>query len=203
VRYRRAVSLLTVWVFFASAALAAAPPPATQVSPAVLPVTETSGERHALYRTRSIVVNWRFKNAPGSANLVVNPDGTYLFSGSYKQKVLGEFDILLGLKSSLGAVYLFHYEGNASNGVLWSKPGTSTVLKDDFKTFTKLDWSGGYRFHLTAEGRKELEQQERECASQAKKWGLPDSWTGGQTGHCNWYELVGRRSAPFVLGSRA
>ena len=163
----------------------------------VLPATENSGEHHATHTTGPLVVNWHFKNEPGSANLVVNPDGTYLFSGNDKHKVLGNFDILLGLKSSLGVVYLFHYEGDASKGVQWNKHGTSAVLKDDFKTFTKHDWYGSYRFHLTAEGRKELEQQQRECALQAKKWGLPDSWTGGQTGHCNWYELVGRRSGPL------
>jgi len=163
----------------------------------VPPVTETSGVHHATHTTGPIVVNWHFKNAPGSAILRVNPDGTYLFSGNYKHKVLGDFDILLGLKSSLGVIYLFHYAGDASKGVQWSKPGKSAVLKDDFNTFTKHDWFGSYRFHLTAEGRKELEQQKRECALQAKQWGLPASWTGGQAGHCNWYELVGRRSGPL------
>jgi hypothetical protein len=159
VRYRRAVSLLTVWVFFASAALAAAPPPATQVSPAALPAMETSGERHAVHTTGPLVVNWQYPNAPGSANLVVNPDGTYLFSGSYQRKEPDFFDILLGLKSSLGRIYLFQYEGNASNGVLWSKHGQSAVLKNDFKTFNKHDWIAQYHLHLTAQGIKE----ERHC----------------------------------------
>jgi hypothetical protein len=91
VRCLRLLSLLTVWVFLAGSAFATTPPPATQVSPqvslAVPPVTEPSGKHHATHKTGPLVVNWQFKNAPGSANLVVNPDGTYLFSGNLKRKL--------------------------------------------------------------------------------------------------------------------
>ena len=185
-RHRRVISLLTVWVFCASSALAA-PPPATQVasqvSPAVLPVAETSGEHHATQTTGPVVVNWHFKNAPGSANLVVNPDGTYIFSGSYKRKEPEIFDILLGLKSSLSSIYLFKYVENASSGVLWSKHGQSAVLKKDFKTFDKHDWIGQYRLHLTAQGVADKQH----CLQSSPRVdnffvGYP-SWTHG---HCVW-----------------
>jgi len=145
---------------------------------------EVTGIQHATHTTGPLVVNWHFKKAPGSANLVVNSDGTYLFSGNYNRKAPEVFDILLGLKSSLGRIYLFNYAGDASNGVQWSKHGKSAILKDDFNTFDKHDWIGSYRFHLTAEGRED----KRICLAQPEKvatffYPVVPSWTGG---HCIW-----------------
>jgi hypothetical protein len=105
--------------------------------------------------TQPIVHNWQLKKLDGKINLVVNPDGTWIFSGNFKNKKPGDdFDVSFALKSSTGAVYLFHYEGDASSGVDFSKQGVSSILKDDFSTFAHHAWSGVYTFHLSAEGRK-------------------------------------------------
>lgn len=101
-----------------------------------------------------IVQNWTLHKLKGSVNLVVNPDGTWIFSGGFADKKPGHnFDITFALKSSTGAIYLFHYEGDAANGVQFSKQGESPLLKDDFATFAHHHWSASYVFHLNEEGR--------------------------------------------------
>ena len=125
---------------------------------------------HAPPSKGPIVVNWHFKKKAGLANLIVNPDGTYLFSGKYTHKVPNkDLEIVIALKSALGGVFLFHYLGHVSSGgVQWSKQGQSAILKDDFKTFAgKHDWVGSYHFPLD----KQAQQQNRAvCAAQ---------WTAG------------------------
>jgi len=108
--------------------------------------------------TQPIVHNWQLKKLDGKINLVVNPDGTWIFSGN--------------LKSSTGAVYLFHYEGDAASGVDFSKQGISSILKDDFSTFAHHAWSGVYTFHLSAEGRKaryEADEKKKEEIRRAEE----------------------------------
>jgi hypothetical protein len=140
-------------------------------------VAETSGVRQTPASNGPIIVNWHFQRKNGYANLIVNPDGTYLFSGNYNRAVpTNALDIVIALKSSLGGVILFHYVGNVSNGgVQWSKEGQNAILKDNFKTFAgNHDWSGSYRFILDAEARKELRaDQKYQCAGLA--------WAGGLT----------------------
>ncbi len=197
-KHVRLFSLLTVLVFLLSSAYAQKLPPTVQ-TPLVEGVPdEVSGIRHATHTTGPIVVNWHFKNAPGSANLTVNPDGTYRFSGNYKRKLEGgTLEVVLGLKRSLGGVYLFHYTGNVSHGgVQWSKQGKDAFLKDDFKTFTKHDWIESYRFRLTAEGEKAFAQRKEACEDLAKQWHLPNGWIGGQRGIAtatsSWAAAAGR-----------
>ena len=123
--------------------------------------------------TQPIVHNWQLKKLDGRINLVVNPDGTWIFSGSFKDKKPGDdFDVTFALKSSTGAVYLFHYEGDAASGVDFSKQGESPILKDDFPTFAHHAWSGVYTFHLSAEGRKaryEAEEKKKEEIRRAEE----------------------------------
>jgi hypothetical protein len=123
--------------------------------------------------TQPIVHNWQLKKLDGKINLVVNPDGTWIFSGSFKNKKPGDdFDITFALKSSTGAVYLFHYEGDAASGVDFSKQGQSVILKDDFATFAHHAWSGVYTFHLSTAGRKaryEAEEKKKEEIRRAEE----------------------------------
>jgi hypothetical protein len=114
-----------------------------------------------------IVVKWQFTKDAGSANLVVNPDGSSLFSGALRGRKPGkDFDITLALKSDLGVI-LFRHAADASNGVQWSKQGQSEVLKDNFNAFAaKHDWAGHYDFTESAAGRAKLyAEQEQEKAT--------------------------------------
>ena len=141
-----------------SAAGAVGGQPATPIDSSVKArFKETTGIQHAAQSNGPIVVNWHFKKDPGSANLIVNPDGTYLFSGNYKQRVPSkDLEVVIVLKSTLGGHIGFRYVGNVSNGaVQWSKQGQSAILKENFKTFAgPHDWGGTYRFWLTASARK-------------------------------------------------
>lgn len=105
--------------------------------------------------TNPIVINWRMRKLDGNVNLTVNPDGTWLFSGGFKDhKRDQDWDITFALKDRSGAIFLFHYEGDASQGVQFSKQGESPILKDDFKSFEHYTWAASAGFHLSAAGRK-------------------------------------------------
>jgi hypothetical protein len=164
-----------------AAAGAAGGQPAAPIIPSVQArFKETTGIRHAAKSNGPIVVNWHFKKDPGSANLIVNPDGTYLFSGNYKQRVPSkDLEVVILLKSTLGGLIVFRYVGNVSNGaVQWSKQGQSAILKENFKTFAgPHDWSGSYRFWLTASARKaQRDENVESCKAfeneNAAMWGL-------------------------------
>jgi hypothetical protein len=166
----RTALLLAVWALLASSASAKTPPPAAlssavQISPAVGVPVETTPVHHVEAREGPIVVNYHFKRAPGFANLIVDSDGSYLFSGNYKgsppfaprPSVTYDFSVMLALKSRLGGMILFQYTGLDNGNVQWSKQGKSTVLKDQFKTFEgKHDWAGSYRVSLTPSGKRSL-----------------------------------------------
>ena len=166
----RSLSLLAVALFVANSAIAQ--------DPSATP-KEDSGVHQKAPSSGPIVVKWKLKSLKGSANLMVNEDGTYLFSGDVKDKEPDkDFDITLGLKSSDGGVILFHYVGNASDGVQWSKQGQSDILKTDFQTFSgKIDWAGEWRLHESKEGlikayearEKKLEKLRKEEAEARKK----------------------------------
>jgi hypothetical protein len=139
-------------------------PLATAQVPAMDLDTETSMVQHAPPTTGPIVVNWPFKKHGGAANLTVNSDGTYVFSGHSTEKKAGkDFDIALGLKSSTGAIILFHFIGDAASGTQWSKQGQSDILKDDFSLFAgKIDWTAEYHFAESAAGKRaEYEAREK------------------------------------------
>lgn len=149
-----------------------------QAAPAATPTETAPLVQQTVAPTKPIVINWTLHKLDGKVNLVVNPDGTWIFSGGFKDKKKeDDWDITLALKSSLGAVYLFHYEGNAADGVQFSKQGDSALLKDDYSTFAHSGWSGVYSFHLSKEGReakyKAFEEKraklEKELAEAKKK----------------------------------
>jgi hypothetical protein len=146
----RSVAVLGGVLFVSNVLMAQAPATGTPAPSESKPVMQATAAV-----TEPIVHNWHLKKLDGQINLVVNPDGTWIFSGSFKDKKPGDdFDVTYALKSSTGAVYLFHYEGDAASGVDFSKQGVSSILKDDFSTFAHHAWSGVYTFHLSAEGRR-------------------------------------------------
>jgi hypothetical protein len=158
------LTVLTIISFTPDLGVAQSATPAVAQSPTTADAdTESSGVQKAAASTGPIVHNWHFKNDAGSANLTVNPDGEYLFSGDYRKKNPGhDLDIVLGLKSSSGGVVLFQFAGDASNGATWSKQGKSDILKDDFTAFAgPHDWYVQYQLPLSAEGRAKL-YEERE-----------------------------------------
>ncbi len=128
------------------------------------PSGEGSGLQHAPPSSGPIVLNWKLKKVDGSVNLLVNPDGSYVFSGQVSDKKPDkDFDIAVALKSSTGAVILFHYIGDMSHGAQWSKQGDSLILKDDFATFAKHhDYAWRYTLPESDAGKKKAyEERER------------------------------------------
>jgi hypothetical protein len=108
---------------------------------------------------------------------MVNPDGSWLFSGSGKAFPHKDFDVSLALKNKTGAIILFQYIGDATNGIQFSKQGQNSILKEDFASFAaghSAAWS--YRFSEDKEGRrlayearmKKLEEL-RKAEEEAKK----------------------------------
>jgi hypothetical protein len=134
---------------------------------------ENSGLNHQATNTAPspIVVKWHMNKVNGDANLIVNSDGSYLFSGHLKNKEKDkDFDISLVLKSSLGGAIVFHYVGDASSGLEWSKQGESEILKDNFKSFAgKVDWAAEYRLHLDKEGMAKLYKEKEEKKEKMKQ----------------------------------
>ena len=97
--------------------------------------------------------------------MTINPDGTYIFSGQFRDKKKDlDWDISFAMKSRTGAVYIFHYEGDATNGIQFTKTGQSDILRDNFASFAKnhqTAWE--YAFHLSKEGRaKQYAEEEKE-----------------------------------------
>ena len=127
--------------------------------------TESSELQHGKINSGPINITWHFKRVDGFVNVIANPDGTYLFSGDYKQNEPGkDLDIAFALRSRLGGMILMHFVGDASHGAKWSMPARSDTLKDNFNTFAEHDWSVKYDLHLSAEGRAKLyEEQERKA----------------------------------------
>jgi hypothetical protein len=143
-------TLLAVFGLAASLSLAQSPSAGTPA-----PNESTPAAQATVAPSKPIVVNWTLKKLDGKVNIIVNPDGTWDFSGGFKDKKPGDdWDISIGIKSSTGAIYIFHYEGDAAHGVEFSKQGTSDLLKDDFSTFAHHGWSGSYNFHLSEAARR-------------------------------------------------
>jgi len=161
----RAVTLLSVCVFLADLGVAQSPTPdtATEATPVQHAVASQSG--------KPITDEWHFKKSAGSANVTINSDGTCLFSGTYRDKKPGkDLDIAMAVKSSTGALMVFHYVGDASNGAQWSKECKSDILKDDFSTFADdHNWTGEYRLSLSAEGKAKIYEEQEKKKEELKK----------------------------------
>jgi hypothetical protein len=143
-------TLLAVFSLAASLSLAQSPSAGTPA-----PTESTRAIQETAAPSKPIVVNWTLKKLDGKVNIVVTPDGRWIFSGGFKDKKPGDdWDISIGIKSSTGAIYVFHYEGDATQGVEFSKEGSSAILEDDFSTFAHHGWSGSYNFHLSEAARR-------------------------------------------------
>jgi hypothetical protein len=185
-RHLRLVLLFTAWVLLAGSAFAAPPPPgATPVPPGATAaaaelVVENTPTHHVSANHKPIMVNWNFKNKVGSAHLVVNPDGTYLFSGSYGRKEpYRDLDVALLVVSNSKPprefVVEYKHDVNTvpAGGLRWSNHGTSEALKRDFKSFESgHDWAGSYRLIWTKG--KTFVKEYKTC----KEWANPAvAWT--------------------------
>jgi hypothetical protein len=143
-------TLLAVFSLAGSLSLAQSPSAGTPA-----PTESTPAIQQTVAPQKPIVINWTLKKLDGKVNITINPDGTWDFSGGFKDKKPGDdWDISIGIKSSTGALYIFHYEGDAAHGVEFSKQGTSVIIKDGFSTFAHHGWSGSYNFHLSEAARR-------------------------------------------------
>jgi Skp family chaperone for outer membrane proteins len=151
------ISMLAAITYVVTSTLVHAQAPASAPAP-----TESSGALTINAAPGPILVNLSFKKIHGTATLTINPDGSYLFSGSASDKKPNrDFSLAVALKSKAG-ILLFHYVGNAANGIQWSEQGQSTALKDDFAIFAgshQESWS--YTFPLSALGREKLYQEQK------------------------------------------
>jgi len=170
-RYYR-LSLLTAWSLLPVAAALAAQPVSTSVAdPATLteaaPADEMSPVEHGTTKPNEpLVVKKKFKDV--DVNLIVNLDGSWLYSGHFKKIKDHDFEADVALKSSDGGVIVFQNVSDASQGE-WSKQGESRILKDDFQTFSQHDFATHFHYSLTKEGRLKLFKEREEKRAQARK----------------------------------
>jgi hypothetical protein len=169
----RALAALTLAALATTLVVAQAPksaPAGTTPAAASAPAEGAPATAATASPTKPLVADWKLKKLNGNVNVTVNPDGTYLFSGSFSDKKKDlDFDITFALKSRTGGVYLFHYEGDASNGIQFSRTGESPILKDDFASFDHYKWAAHYCFHLTAAGRRERYEAEQRKLEKIRK----------------------------------
>jgi len=144
---------------------------ATATTGATTTATETTGVQQQPAAQGPINHTWQMKKMDGSANILINDDGSYVFSGHTNAKrPNNDFDITLALKSKLGAVVLFEYCGNDASGTVWSKEGKSEILKDNFESFAgphETVWA--YTLPLGAEGRARLYEERERKKEELKK----------------------------------
>jgi hypothetical protein len=150
----RKVTVIAASLIMAGAVLAQKTPKSTNAAtPAAPQAVENSGVQKTVHHSGPIVAKWTLKKLKGSANIEVNKDGTFLFSGQVNDKKPNEdFEISMALRNSNGGIYVFHWAGSA-DGAMFSKQGQSDFLKDDFKSFAgDVQWVGEWRTHLSKEG---------------------------------------------------
>src|ERR1039458_2684480 len=117
------LAVLAVTVLIANLANAQAGTPTTG-TPAPSETTQATTPPPAP-PTKPIVINWRLHKLDGNVNVTINPDGSSDFSGGFKDKKPGDdWDVSIAVKSTTGAVIVYHYEGNAANGIQFSKTGS-------------------------------------------------------------------------------
>jgi hypothetical protein len=154
-----ALALIAILAFAVSSAMAQTSPTSTAAAPA-----ETSPVVSHPATTGPISHNYTLRKIDGTINILVDPDGTWNFSGSTSKGFSGkDLDITLALKNSTGAVILFQWVGDASRPVQFSKQGQNQILKENFASFAsshKSAWSW-HLYESTAGKRAEYEARER------------------------------------------
>jgi hypothetical protein len=160
-----ALALFAILVFAVSSATA-------QPAPATTPAEASPVVSHPA-TTGPIDHNYKLKKVDGTLNILVDPDGTWNFSGNTKSFPGKDFDVTLALKNSTGAVILFHYIGDASHGIQFSKQGKNEILKENFASFAsshKSAWE--YRLYESAAGKRvayEAREKKREELKKAEE----------------------------------
>lgn len=73
----------------------------------------------------------------GDANLTINPDGSWNFTGSFPWSEQGShMDFVMGVKDSKETLILFTASANSTvNGYVWNKQGNNRTIKDNFSAF--------------------------------------------------------------------
>jgi hypothetical protein len=90
----------------------------------------------------------------GTANVTLNPDGTWNYSGDVGKDLNWalsgcEFNVVIGVKSAEGTVIAFRHtaalEKEKPGSYSWQKQGKNATIKDNFKAFAKdHDWYGSW-----------------------------------------------------------
>jgi hypothetical protein len=161
-------SALTLFAILAFAVSSATAQPAPTTTPA-----EASPVVSHPATTGPISHNYILKKVDGTLNILVDPDGTWNFSGNTKSFPGKDFDVTLALKNSTGAVVLFHYIGDASHGIQFSRQGQNPILKENFTSFAsshKSAWE--YRLYESAAGKRaayEAREKKREELRKAEE----------------------------------
>jgi hypothetical protein len=160
-----ALALFVILAFTVSSAMAQTSPAATAAAPA-----EGSPVVSHPATTGPISHNYTLKKVDGTLNILVDPDGTWNFSGNTKAFPGKDFDVTLALKNSTGAVVLFHYVGDASHGIQFSKQGQNDILKENFASFAsshKSVWE--YRLYESTAGKRQLYEERVKKREELKK----------------------------------
>jgi hypothetical protein len=171
-----ALALFAILAFAVSSATAqnstTAPPNFHSPAAALTPAEASPVVSHPA-TTGPINHNYTLKKVDGTLNILVDPDGTWNFSGNTKSFPGKDYDVTLALKNSTGAVVLFHYVGDASHGIQFSKQGKNEILKENFASFAsshKSAWE--YRLHENAAGKRaayEAREKKREELKKAEE----------------------------------
>ncbi len=164
-----ALALVAILAFAVSSAMA-------QTSPATTPAEASPVVSHPA-TSGPISHNYTLKKVDGTLNILVDPDGTWNFSGNTKAFPGKDFDVTLALKNTDGAVVLFQYVGDATHGIQFSKQGQNEILKENFASFTKSHKSAWeYRIYENAAGKRQLyearekkKEEIRKAEEEAKK----------------------------------
>jgi hypothetical protein len=161
-----ALALSAILAFAVSSAMA-------QTSPATQGATsaEASSAQTAPATTGPISHNIKLNKIDGNINILVNPNGEWLFSGTAKAEKNKDYDVSLALRAKTGAIYVFHFVGDATHPIEFSKSGKSGLLKDDFSDFQKgHHYAWTYRYHESAAGKRaEYEERQRKREQLARE----------------------------------
>jgi hypothetical protein len=163
-----ALALFAILAFAVSSATAQTSPAAPAAAPA-----EASPAQSAPATTGPISHNIKLNKINGNINIMVNSDGTWLFSGTAKAEKNKDYDVSLALRAKTGAIFVFHWVGDAAHPVEFSKSGQSSILKEDFSDFQKgHHYAWTYRYYESAAGKKaqyEERQRKREQLAREEK----------------------------------
>jgi hypothetical protein len=155
-----ALALVAILVLVVSSATAqiSTKPPATTAA-AAAPAEASPVVSHPA-SAGPISHNYTLKKIDGTLNILVDPDGTWNFSGNTKAFPGKDFDVTLALKNTDGAVVLFQYVGDATHGIQFSKQGQNEILKENFASFAKSHKSAWeYRLYENAAGKRQLYEE--------------------------------------------